>query len=67
MYYFFPAIPLTVSSIVFSVPTRTHAAYQLKALKNNVRKYVFRMDVEPMEPLYHYEGEKTALPVGAAA
>ena len=52
---------------VFSVPTHTHAAYQLKALPNNIKKYIFRMKVEPLPPLYHHEGEKTFAPTGAAA
>ncbi|PSR73886.1 hypothetical protein PHLCEN_2v10306 [Hermanssonia centrifuga] len=46
---------------VFSVPTRTHAAYQLKALPRNIKKYFFRMKVDPLPPLYEHEvvnGEK---------
>ena len=46
---------------VFSVPTRTHAAYQLKALPRNIKKYFLRMEVEPLPPLYEHEvgeGEK---------
>ncbi|KAF7795693.1 hypothetical protein EIP86_006858 [Pleurotus ostreatoroseus] len=42
---------------VFSVPTRVHAAYQLKALPRNVKRHIFRMKhVEPMPPLYEHEG-----------
>ena len=46
---------------MFSVPTRTHAAYQLKALPRNVKRYLLRMDVAPLPPLYEHEvgeGEK---------
>ena len=52
---------------VCSVPTRKHASYQLKALPNNIKKYIFGMDVEELPPLYHHEGEKTYAPTGAAA
>ena len=53
---------------VFSVPTRTHAAYQVRALPRNVMRHIFRMkNVPEMPPLYHYEGEKTFGPTGAAA
>ena len=41
---------------VFSVPTHTHAAYQLKALPHNIKKYIFRMKVDPIPPLYEHEG-----------
>ena len=41
--------------VVFSVPTWTHASYQLKALPRNIKKYFFRMDVEPLPPLYKHE------------
>ncbi len=51
---------------VFSVSTRTHAAYQLKALPRNIARYIFRMkSVAPPPPLYQYEGAKTMAPVGA--
>jgi hypothetical protein len=53
---------------VFSVPTHTHAAYQIKALPHNIKKYIFRMKVEPLPPLYHSEGvtgEKHPAPGGA--
>lgn len=53
---------------VFSVPTRTHAAYQIKALPRNIKKYIFRMDVEPLPPLYKIDGnigEKHYAPGGA--
>jgi sugar porter (SP) family MFS transporter len=49
------ALSLEELDQVFSVPTRTHALYQLKALPHNIKKYIFRMNVEPLEPLYHHE------------
>ena len=54
---------------VFAIPTRMHAVYQVKALSRNIKKYVFRMDVEPMPPLYqHEEGmQKTYAPGGVGA
>ena len=53
---------------VFSVPTSTHAAYQLKALPKNVMRHIFRRkNVKELPPLYHYEGEKTFAPTGGAA
>nr|VWP02262.1 Zn(2)-C6 fungal-type domain-containing protein [Ganoderma boninense] len=55
---------------VFSVPTRTHAAYQGRAFGHNIKKYLFRMDVGDMPPLYEHEGaisEKTYAPGGFAA
>ncbi|KAI0070188.1 hypothetical protein K474DRAFT_895367 [Panus rudis PR-1116 ss-1] len=53
---------------VFSVPTHVHAGYQLKALPRNIKKYIFRMKVKPLAPLYEHEvgiGEKTYAPPGA--
>jgi hypothetical protein len=53
---------------VFSVPTQTHAAYQIKALPHNIKKYIFRMEVDPLPPLYQHEGaigEKHYAPGGA--
>lgn len=53
---------------VFSVSTRMHAKYQIRALPRNVMKYIFRMkSVKELPPLYHYEGEKSFAPVAAAA
>lgn len=54
--------------LVFSVSTHTHAAYQLKALPHNIKKYIFRMKVDDMPPLYEHEGaigEKHYAPGGA--
>lgn len=45
---------LTIST-VFSVPTRVHAAYQVKALPRNIKKYIFRMNVPDVPPLYEHE------------
>ena len=47
---------------VFSVPTHTHAAYQIKAFGHRFNKHVLRRKVGPMPPLYEHEGaigEKT--------
>ena len=49
------ALSLEELDQVFSVPTRTHATYQLKALPRNVKKYLLRMKVEEVEPLYQHE------------
>jgi hypothetical protein len=38
--------------LVFSVPTHTHAAYQIKVVPRNIKKYIFRMKVDPLPPLY---------------
>ena len=51
---------------VFSVPTRVHAAYQIRALPHNIKKYIFRRKVEPLPPLYHHEGPKPYEPKAAA-
>ena len=50
------ALSLEELDQVFSVPTHTHAAYQIRAFTRNVKKYVFRMKVDPMPPLYEHEG-----------
>ncbi|KAH9018016.1 MFS sugar transporter [Lactarius pseudohatsudake] len=42
--------------LVFSVPTQTHAAYQIRALPHNIKKYIFRMKVDPLPPLYEHDG-----------
>ena len=41
---------------MFGVPTRVHAAYQIRALGHNFRKYVLRQNVGDMPPLYEHEG-----------
>ncbi|KAJ3759665.1 hypothetical protein EV360DRAFT_81916 [Lentinula raphanica] len=56
------ALSLEELDQVFSVPSHTHAAYQLKALPHNIKKYIFRMNVPDIPPLYEHEGvigEKT--------
>ncbi|GAA5943845.1 hypothetical protein JCM1841_004365 [Sporobolomyces salmonicolor] len=40
---------------VFSVPTKKHAAYHIRQLPYNVRKYILRQNVGPKEQLYHWE------------
>ncbi|KAI0035865.1 hypothetical protein K488DRAFT_42360 [Vararia minispora EC-137] len=50
------ALTLEELDQVFSVPTGTHATYQLKALPHNIKKYIFRMKVGPLPPLYRHEG-----------
>ncbi|KAJ3487689.1 hypothetical protein NLI96_g3365 [Meripilus lineatus] len=62
------ALSLEELDQVFSVPTHVHAAYQLKALPHNIKKYIFRMNVEDLPPLYEHEGdvgEKHYAPGGA--
>ncbi|KAJ3773399.1 hypothetical protein FB446DRAFT_733255 [Lentinula raphanica] len=56
------ALSLEELDQVFSVPSHTHAAYQIKALPHNIKKYIFRMNVPDIPPLYEHEGvigEKT--------
>ncbi|KIK67041.1 hypothetical protein GYMLUDRAFT_37077 [Collybiopsis luxurians FD-317 M1] len=50
------ALSLEELDQVFSVPTHTHAAYQLKALPRNIKKHIFRMKVKDVPPLYEHEG-----------
>ncbi|EKM80826.1 hypothetical protein AGABI1DRAFT_119397 [Agaricus bisporus var. burnettii JB137-S8] len=49
------ALSLEELDQVFSVPTRVHAAYQVKALPRNIKKYIFRMNVPDVPPLYEHE------------
>ncbi|KAL4252611.1 major facilitator superfamily protein [Abortiporus biennis] len=59
------ALSLEELDQVFSVPTHIHASYQLKALPRNIKKYIFRMKVDPLPPLYEHEagvGEKHYAP-----
>ncbi|KAJ4468263.1 MFS sugar transporter [Lentinula aciculospora] len=61
------ALSLEELDQVFSVPTHTHAAYQLKALPHNIKRYIFKMNVPDIPPLYEHEGaigEKTYAPGG---
>ncbi|KAI0778880.1 hypothetical protein BD413DRAFT_464840 [Trametes elegans] len=50
------ALSLEELDQVFSVPTHIHAAYQIKALPHNIRKYIFRQQVDDLPPLYKHEG-----------
>jgi len=62
------ALSLEELDQVFSVPSRRHAAYQLKALPHNIKKYFLRMDVGELPPLYQHEGaigEKHYAPGGS--
>ncbi|KAH9032648.1 MFS sugar transporter [Lactarius hengduanensis] len=62
------ALSLEELDQVFSVPTQTHAAYQIKALPHNIKKYIFRMKVDHLPPLYEHDGvigEKQYAPGGA--
>ncbi|KAL6300612.1 hypothetical protein BKA93DRAFT_828919 [Sparassis latifolia] len=62
------ALSLEELDQVFSVPTHTHAAYQVKALPYNIKKHFLRMKVDPLPPLYEFEaavGEKHYAPGGA--
>ncbi|RPD60525.1 hypothetical protein L226DRAFT_387707 [Lentinus tigrinus ALCF2SS1-7] len=64
------ALSLEELDQVFSVPTRTHAAYQLKNAGRNFRRVVLRQKVPKMPPLYEHEGaigEKTYAPGGVGA
>ncbi|KAK7472875.1 hypothetical protein VKT23_000983 [Stygiomarasmius scandens] len=61
------ALSLEELDQVFSVPTHTHAAYQIKALPHHIKKYIFRMKVDDIPPLYEHEGAigtKTYAPGG---
>ncbi|PFH52019.1 hypothetical protein AMATHDRAFT_141199 [Amanita thiersii Skay4041] len=37
---------------VFSVPSRVHAAYQIKAFPHSICKHILRMDIPPLPGLY---------------
>ena len=50
------ALSLEELDQVFGVPTRTHAAYQVKSAVRWVRRCVLRQRVERMPPLYEHEG-----------
>lgn len=50
------ALSLEELDQVFSVSSTTHAAYQAKALPHNIKKYIFRMNVGDLPPLYEHEG-----------
>ncbi len=50
------ALSLEELDQVFSVPTRTHASYQLKAAGRFFKKHLLRQRVGNMPPLYEREG-----------
>lgn len=55
------ALSLEELDQVFAVPTRVHAAYQIKALPHNIKKHIFRMkNVGDLPPLYRHEGAVSA-------
>ncbi|TFK86318.1 general substrate transporter [Polyporus arcularius HHB13444] len=64
------ALSLEELDQVFSVSTRNHATYQLKAAGHNFRRYVLRQKLGEMPPLYEHEGaigEKMNVSGGAQA
>ena len=64
------ALSLEELDQVFGVPTRTHAAYQVKSAVRWVRRCVLRQRVGRMPPLYEHEGavgEKRYAPGGVGA
>ncbi|GAA5833127.1 hypothetical protein JCM3766R1_001406 [Sporobolomyces carnicolor] len=48
------ALTLEELDQVFSVPTKKHAAYHIRQLPYNFRRYILRQDVGPKEELYHW-------------
>ncbi|KAK0438695.1 uncharacterized protein EV420DRAFT_1623247 [Desarmillaria tabescens] len=46
------ALSLEELDQVFSVPTHVHAAYQIKALPHNIKKYIFKMNLEGAPKTY---------------
>ncbi|KDQ57679.1 hypothetical protein JAAARDRAFT_178048 [Jaapia argillacea MUCL 33604] len=64
------SLSLEELDMVFSVPTKRHASYQLKALPHNIKKYIFRKKIADFPPLYDFEGsvgEKHYAPGGGMA
>jgi len=62
------ALSLEELDQVFSVPTRTHARYQLREIPILFKKYILRKkNVVRQPPLYETSSEKTYAPTGAAA
>ena len=53
------ALSLEELDQVFSVPTRTHATYQLRVAGRSFRKYVLRQGVGEAQPLYGHHGGAT--------
>jgi len=48
------ALTLEELDQVFSVPTKKHAAYHIRQLPYNFRRYILRQNVGPKEELYHW-------------
>ncbi|GAA6013681.1 hypothetical protein JCM11491_005057 [Sporobolomyces phaffii] len=48
------ALSLEELDQVFSVPTKKHAAYHIRQLPYNFRRYILRQNVGPKEELYHW-------------
>ncbi|GAA95856.1 hypothetical protein E5Q_02513 [Mixia osmundae IAM 14324] len=49
------ALSLEELDQVFSVPTMTHARYQGRAFTRNMRRWILRQKLPPMEPLYQFD------------
>ncbi|KDE07241.1 hypothetical protein MVLG_02462 [Microbotryum lychnidis-dioicae p1A1 Lamole] len=49
------ALSLEELDQVFSVPTKKHAAFQLRATSYFIRKHILRQQVGPQERLYHWD------------
>ncbi|KAF9467283.1 hypothetical protein BDZ94DRAFT_1156013 [Collybia nuda] len=49
------ALSLEELDQVFSVSSRLHASYQLRALPHNIKRHIFRMKVPDMPPLYEHD------------
>ena len=56
------ALTLEELDQVFSVPTKKHAAYHIRQLPYNFRRYILRQDVGPKEELYHWITPEEANP-----
>ncbi|SCV74687.1 BQ2448_7716 [Microbotryum intermedium] len=51
------ALSLEELDQVFSVPTKKHAAFQLRATSYFIRKHILRQQVGPQERLYHWDNK----------
>ncbi|GAA5926328.1 sugar porter family MFS transporter [Sporobolomyces koalae] len=56
------ALTLEELDQVFSVPTKKHAAYHIRQLPYNFRRYILRQNVGPKEELYHWITPEEAQP-----
>ncbi|OAP59290.1 hypothetical protein AYL99_06588 [Fonsecaea erecta] len=60
IYLFLPetkALSLEELDVVFDMPMATHAAFHIRAIPSNFRRYILRQDV-PKKTLYSFEEEK---------